>query len=503
MARKKNIPSSGRTILVIDDSPEYLASTKRIIERDGHTVLTAPGAQEGLDVVRNQYVDLVLVDYFMPGMTGEGFVAELRTFNSFVQVILQTGYANEQPPREMLKRLDIQGFHDKSEGPDKLCLWIDVGLKAAYAFQLVQKSRLGLRYILNATPDLHRIQALDDLLQGVLLQTAGLLGAVDAFVAVVSPKQPLAREEGFVALVQDGGDVRIRAATGRFQSPGGVDAFLDEGKIARLRSTLAGEAVPDASGGTIAPLRIGQQTLGVIYLDRSVLDDSDRELLEIFANQAAVAIHNVALYEAAALDPLANVYARRFFEHALLRDLCGAYRTGRPIGLLMVELDDLKGINDRGGQLSRDRAISATGTLLRQATRATDVVGRYGDDQFVVLLPGADAAGIAVVASRVAEAFSRLAIDGPHGPAHVRASIGGAQLAPRSDAPALSIRPEAFFEQTALNLVRAAGAALHLAKASHRESFETQTVAWTTADLSGPGGGTPRHHPFGLQSLAR
>ena len=68
----------------------------------------------------------------MPGITGDEVVAQLRQFNTHVQVILQTGYASEQLPREMLRRLDIQGYHDKSEGPEKLLLWADVGLKAAY-----------------------------------------------------------------------------------------------------------------------------------------------------------------------------------------------------------------------------------------------------------------------------------------------------------------------------------------------------------------------------------
>ena len=64
----------------------------------------------------------LLLDYFMPGMTGEQVVAELRKFDPFVQVILQTGYASEQPPRELLHRLNIQGYYDKTEGPEQLSL---------------------------------------------------------------------------------------------------------------------------------------------------------------------------------------------------------------------------------------------------------------------------------------------------------------------------------------------------------------------------------------------
>jgi len=181
MARKtKAERASGYVILLVDDSLEYLEATRMMLEREGHQILTATNGPEALEILRNSKVDLLLLDYFMPGMTGEEVVAELRKFNHYVQVILQTGYASEQPPRELLRRLDIQGYYDKSEGPDKLLLWTDVGLKTAYTIQLLQKSRQGLRYILDVTPELHRIQPLQDLLQGILLQIAGLLGASHA-----------------------------------------------------------------------------------------------------------------------------------------------------------------------------------------------------------------------------------------------------------------------------------------------------------------------------------
>lgn len=128
------------------------APTERLLAREGHTVIAANNPLQALEILRRERVDLVLVDFFMPQMTGEAFVMELRSFNPLVQVILQTGYASEQPPRELLRRLDIQGYFDKSEGPDKLLLWTDVGLKAAFAVQLLEKGRLGLRYILNVTP---------------------------------------------------------------------------------------------------------------------------------------------------------------------------------------------------------------------------------------------------------------------------------------------------------------------------------------------------------------
>ncbi len=111
MARKnKTSEMSGYTILLVDDNLEYREATRFLLEHEGHTVLTAENGPDALATIKENPVDLLLLDYYMPGMTGEDVVHALRQFNPTVQVILQTGYASEQPPRELLRRLDIQGY---------------------------------------------------------------------------------------------------------------------------------------------------------------------------------------------------------------------------------------------------------------------------------------------------------------------------------------------------------------------------------------------------------
>ena len=147
MARKSTSKreGTGRSILLVDDSLEILESTKALLLREGHTVLVADNGPDALAILRREDVELLLLDYFMPGMTGEEVVLELRKFNTRVQIVLQTGYASERPPREMLSRLDIQGYCDKSEGPEELLLWVDVGLKFAKQVRTLDMSRQGLR----------------------------------------------------------------------------------------------------------------------------------------------------------------------------------------------------------------------------------------------------------------------------------------------------------------------------------------------------------------------
>jgi two-component system cell cycle response regulator len=419
---------TGRVVMVIDDNAEYLATVERLLTRDGHRVLTAVTGTEALAILRTVAVDLVLVDYFMPGMTGEDFVIELRRFDPMMQVVLQTGFATEQPPRQMLRRLDIQGYHDKNDGPEKLRLWVDVGLKAASALQSIAKSRQGLRYVISVTPELHRLQPLEGLLQAVIAQTAGLLATgvpVDAVAAAARTE-----DSGFAAMVsQPGGELVIRAGTGRFRGARELDACLDEGGREDLAEALKCRSIATLDDATILPLCVGETVHGVLYVERAAHDPGDRELLEIFASQVAMAIQNVGLYELAATDALTGVFSRRFLDQSLLRHLHQTGRSGAALSVLVIDMDGMKTINDVGGHAAGDHALTEVARVLRDETRASDVVGRVGGDEFVVVLPDTDADGASAVIERIARAMGKVA---PISGVPIRVSVGSATvIAPR------------------------------------------------------------------------
>jgi signal transduction histidine kinase len=130
MAARRQPKPTGRTILVVDDQIDTLTSVRKLLEREGHHVLTAESGAEALTLLAHEPIQLLLVDYFMPVMDGEELIRRVREREGLIQIVLQTGYAGEKPPREMLARLAIQGCHDKSDGPERLLLWVDVALKA-------------------------------------------------------------------------------------------------------------------------------------------------------------------------------------------------------------------------------------------------------------------------------------------------------------------------------------------------------------------------------------
>lgn len=152
MARRARREPSGYTILVVDDQKSILLTTRALLEREGHDVLTAKSGPEALALLQEKTVHLLLVDYFMPQMSGAELIQEVRRFEPNLQIVLQTGYAGEKPPREMLAELDIQGYHDKSRGPEDLLMWVDIGLKSHRMLkQLADRERLQAELVANVS----------------------------------------------------------------------------------------------------------------------------------------------------------------------------------------------------------------------------------------------------------------------------------------------------------------------------------------------------------------
>ena len=141
---------SGKRILIIDDQKDYLYATSKLLEKEGHETVVCSSGSEGLKRLTEEHFDLLLLDYYLPGdLACEDMVTKVREINPYIQVILQTGYSGELPPREILKKLDIQGYYDKSDSIQNLLIWIDVGLKISQTIQLLNQTTLKLKKEIN------------------------------------------------------------------------------------------------------------------------------------------------------------------------------------------------------------------------------------------------------------------------------------------------------------------------------------------------------------------
>ena len=160
---------------------------------------------------------------------------------------------------------------------------------------------------------------------------------------------------------------------------------------------------------------------------------------------------NDALRAQSRTDPLTGLGNRRHLMQRLSYELARVRRYGGALSIIAIDMDGLKAINDRLGHRAGDAALRTIAWAVSAACRPTDVISRYGGDEFVALLPATDAQHAADLASRILQV---LAESSPKG-LPVRASIGVADVE-RAGAP----DPDA--------LIAAADAALYTAKARGR-----------------------------------
>ena len=124
------------------------------------------------------------------------------------------------------------------------------------------------------------------------------------------------------------------------------------------------------------------------------------------------------------VDSLTGLFNRTFFFAAIEREIARSARSGRGFCLLMMDLDELKSINDRVGHFHGDRVLRGVGDVITLGVRQIDTAARYGGDEFVVLLPETDPTGAFVLAEKIRLGVRSMAIELPPGSPQPSLSIG-------------------------------------------------------------------------------
>ena len=139
---RKNIHTSENSqyrILAVDDEVGILDSLNVFLSKAGYTFVGVTNPLEAIEKVRNEHFDLMLLDFLMTPIHGDQVVEEIRKFNKDLYILLLTGHKDLAPPLETIKRLDIQGYCEKSDKFDQLLLLIESGIKAVSQMQLIKK----------------------------------------------------------------------------------------------------------------------------------------------------------------------------------------------------------------------------------------------------------------------------------------------------------------------------------------------------------------------------
>jgi diguanylate cyclase (GGDEF)-like protein len=275
-----------------------------------------------------------------------------------------------------------------------------------------------------------------------------------------------------VVLTRNASGNKLDAATDTAAVPGLADALEDatprtclairRGNTHERRSGSTPlqtcELCDRVDGGSLCvPELVGGEVIGsLLVIKDGHVKAAERDSITGAVAQAAPVLanlRNLAIAEhRAATDPLTKLPNARSVQEALIRMVAQSMRSGSPLSAIVIDLDRFKALNDRHGHQAGDEVLETFGATLRRGVRTSDFAGRWGGEEFVVLLPDTGLEGALQAAETMRASFEGMQV--PAVTAHITASLGVATLPDHAgDGP---------------SLIRAADRALYAAKAAGR-----------------------------------
>jgi len=443
-------------VLVVDDVAANVRLLESRLQAEYFDVRTALSGRQALDVAEQERVDLVLLDVMMPDMTGFEVCAALksnpRTAN--VPVIMVTSLDN---PEDRVKGLE--------SGAD------DFVTKPIGHVALLTRVKNLLR--LKMVTDELELRA--EALESVGLSSALMVGnhfEIVGRVLVVDDRENSTRAirkalppPFEVEIVTDLAEAVARAASGTFdlimisgllKSGDGLRLCTQIRTIDGLRQTPV-VLIADAEQTELVmrALDLGVNDYVIRPIDPNELRARVRTQLRRKLYQERLRNTVSSAVELAVTDPLTGLYNRRYLDAHLVSALARASASGKPLCLLIFDIDHFKEINDTYGHEAGDDVLKDFSERLRRGVRGIDLVSRYGGEEFMLVMPETDADFAGTVAERLrcdVEKEPFLTRSGAQIP--VTVSIGIAEWRGSSD--------------TAEALVRRADEALYSAKKTGR-----------------------------------
>jgi|CXWL01.1.fsa_nt_gi two-component system cell cycle response regulator len=458
---------SAGLVLVVDDSSLGRAVVRRALVQAGFEVIEAADGVEGAVLALRERPTVVVTDLEMPTMDGYQLLQLLRsdpaTANTPVLVVTTH---DEAPSRFWGRRAGADAYLTKDYQPAELVATVrGLAVRAVPGPPAVGPPPSGpldvlTRLASHLDKSLLRATLTNTLLErgvaaGTLHETAGaalrtvgevvdaeILGVAVAdtegtTIHVLLPHPVAAatvgalRERLLLALPRTGGwagDVTLPGTTTPFTAAAFPAPTLDV--------VISGEVVPGAAPRSLAglvvralPMRGAAGAIAVDPRDASLFAQASSELFESILGPLAVVLDNARLgqrlAELSMLDGLTRLLNHRAIYERLTEELSRARRYGHALSVVLCDFDHFKRVNDNFGHIAGDAVLRAAAAVMRPCLRTPDVLGRYGGEEFVAVLPESDLVAGLAAAERLRRALQTHPIELPGGDrVEITASFG-------------------------------------------------------------------------------
>lgn len=197
---RKNLQMSNQTgykIIAVDDEEGIVDSLSVFLRRSGYDLVGVTDPIEAIERVKNEHFDLMILDFIMTPIHGDQVVEEIRKFNKELYILLLTGHKDMAPPLETIRKLDIQGYCEKSDKFDQLLLLIESGLKSVEQLNIIKQINSELSYSRDLLEKsyLESIEVLRRTVEAKDVYTKGHSDRVSEYALLIGDKLNLSEEE--------------------------------------------------------------------------------------------------------------------------------------------------------------------------------------------------------------------------------------------------------------------------------------------------------------------
>lgn len=375
MARRKSMGDKFK-IFIVDDEENLIEAVKgSYYGSEIYSVVGCSDPIEAIEIIKNNDFDLLITDFQMYPINGDELVRRVRVFNPNIYILFLTGYADGEPPEEVIEKLDIQGYCEKSS-ISQLKLWVESSRKIVTSNKRFEEINNKLKLIIDFTPEIYSQQAPYNVLNLVLKQSKLLFNVEDAFIVaddIVNMKF------GNKLLFKGIGKFDIKLEDLKKDYP---EIYMKVGQV-KLESEIESEIDKNENSIMFSISNEKFKNLGVVYIENYKFD-FESQIMEIFISQLASSLNNIFLYQLAVTDDLTGLYNRVYINNYLMKYTFSGQFTNSCI--MMMDIDDFKHVNDSYGHQVGDKILRSTAQLIKKQFRETDLVSRYGGEEFIAIL---------------------------------------------------------------------------------------------------------------------
>ncbi|MEY2936371.1 MAG: hypothetical protein RL033_7120 [Pseudomonadota bacterium] len=417
-------------VILVDLSETSREVMSRRLLAQGYAVEAAPDPVTGAELALSSPPRAVIADLWMPSISGVQLCRLLRTEPATADVpVILRGDSDDPRSRFWAERAGAAGYVRKGRMSELVRLLSKVVLPAREEedgfFMQLGGGSIDIRDRIARYLD----AALFDSVVAAEVRSLAACGSFERLFDVFSQFLSQVVRYRWLALSSDPAHFGLHHhPESAAQSESEARAALGVPDSILARCVVDEDTVLETEGPplVVCSVPFAGARVGMLAVAPSASSELDTgRLIQLVARELGGPVRMAALMaeqeRLAAIDVLTGLRNRRAFQQQIAVEISRASRYGTPLGLLLLDVDHFKQINDSQGHAGGDRVLAALGALLRDRLRTPDIPARWGGEEFVVALPNTDLAGAALAAERLRSAVASATIR--HGNIDIRVTI--------------------------------------------------------------------------------